>query len=63
MADRIERIAAAVGDPTRVIAGTDCGFETAAGSKMVVPEVAWAKLASLAEGAAIASERIFGRRP
>ena len=60
VADRIERIAHAVGDPHRIIAGTDCGFETAAGSKMVVPEVVWAKLKSLSEGAAIASKRLFG---
>jgi 5-methyltetrahydropteroyltriglutamate--homocysteine methyltransferase len=60
IADRIERIATAVGDPHRIIAGTDCGFETAAGSKMVVPEVVWAKLKSLSEGAAIASTRLLG---
>lgn len=60
VADRIERIANTVGDPTRIIAGTDCGFETAAGSKMIIEEVVWAKLRSLAEGAAIASRRLFG---
>jgi 5-methyltetrahydropteroyltriglutamate--homocysteine methyltransferase len=60
VADRIERVAETVGDPRRVIAGTDCGFETAAGSKMVVEEVVWAKLKSLSEGAAIASQRLFG---
>jgi 5-methyltetrahydropteroyltriglutamate--homocysteine methyltransferase len=60
VADRIERLAIAVGDPARVTAGTDCGFETAAGSKMVVPEVVWAKLKSLSAGAAIASRRLFG---
>jgi 5-methyltetrahydropteroyltriglutamate--homocysteine methyltransferase len=59
VADRIERIAQAVGDPRRIIAGTDCGFETSAGSKMVIEEVVWAKLRSLAEGAAIASERLL----
>ena len=61
VADRIERIARAVGDAHRIIAGTDCGFETAAGSKMVVPEVVWAKLKSLSEGAAIVSKRLFGK--
>jgi 5-methyltetrahydropteroyltriglutamate--homocysteine methyltransferase len=60
VADRIERIAEAVGDPHRIIAGTDCGFETAAGSKLVVEEVVWAKLKALAEGAAIASKRLLG---
>jgi 5-methyltetrahydropteroyltriglutamate--homocysteine methyltransferase len=60
VADRIERIARAVGDPRRIIAGTDCGFETAAGSKMVIEDVVWAKLRSLSDGAAIASKRLFG---
>lgn len=44
----------------RVIAGTDCGFATFAGpGNPVVPSVVWAKLAALAEGAAIASERLW----
>ncbi|MCL4870075.1 MAG: cobalamin-independent methionine synthase II family protein [Anaerolineae bacterium] len=60
VADRIERIAQTVGDPHRILAGPDCGFETAAGSKMVVEQVVWAKLRSLTEGAAIASQRLFG---
>lgn len=60
VADRLQRIAEAMGDPRRIIAGTDCGFETAAGSKIVVEEVVWAKLRSLSEGAAIASKRLFG---
>lgn len=60
VADRIERIAKAVDDPSKIIAGTDCGFETAAGSKMVIEEVVWAKLRSLSEGARIASLRLFG---
>jgi 5-methyltetrahydropteroyltriglutamate--homocysteine methyltransferase len=60
VADRIERIATAVGDPRRIIAAPDCGFETAAGSKMVVEEVVWAKLRALVEGAAVASRRLLG---
>jgi 5-methyltetrahydropteroyltriglutamate--homocysteine methyltransferase len=60
VAERIERIVQVIGNPQRIIAGTDCGFETAAGSKMVVEEVVWAKLRSLAEGAAIASKRLLG---
>ena len=60
VADRIERIARAVGDPRRIIAGTDCGFETAAGSKTVIEDIVWAKLQSLSEGAAIASKRLLG---
>jgi 5-methyltetrahydropteroyltriglutamate--homocysteine methyltransferase len=59
VADRIVLVAEAVGDPTRIIAGTDCGLETSAGVSMVVPDIAWAKLASLVEGARIASKRLF----
>ncbi len=58
VADRLERIAAAVGDPHRVIAGTDCGFDTSAGMGRVAEDVVWAKLKSLAEGARIASKRL-----
>ncbi|HVR30168.1 MAG TPA: hypothetical protein VMS86_11620 [Thermoanaerobaculia bacterium] len=60
VADRIERVARVVGDPTRVLAGTDCGFETAAGLGTVAQEVVWQKLRSLVEGAAIASGRLYG---
>ena len=42
----------------RVIAGTDCGFSTFAGFGAVDPEIVWAKLATLAAGAALASERL-----
>jgi 5-methyltetrahydropteroyltriglutamate--homocysteine methyltransferase len=58
VADRIERVAAAVGDPHRVIAGTDCGFDTSAGMGRVAEDVVWAKLKALAEGARLASERL-----
>jgi 5-methyltetrahydropteroyltriglutamate--homocysteine methyltransferase len=61
MADRLAMVARAVGDPRRIIAGTDCGFETTAGLTTVVPEIAWAKLSSLVAGARIASQRTFGR--
>ena len=60
VADRIERVARAVGDPSRVMAGTDCGFETSAGFVSVAPSVSWAKLRALVEGAGIASRRLFG---
>ncbi|MBI1212569.1 MAG: hypothetical protein GC190_13985 [Alphaproteobacteria bacterium] len=60
VATRIERAAKAVGDPARVMAGTDCGFETSAGYVMVVEDVVWAKLRALRDGAAIASGRVFG---
>ncbi len=59
VADRLERVAQVVGDPHRVIAGTDCGFDTSAGMGRVAEDVVWAKLRSLAEGARIASVR-FG---
>ena len=59
MADRIERVAKAIGDPHRVIAGTDCGFETSTGVQAIHDDVVWAKLRALAEGAAIASKRLF----
>jgi 5-methyltetrahydropteroyltriglutamate--homocysteine methyltransferase len=60
IADRLERVAAAVGDPRRVLAGTDCGLETSAGNSRVAEDVAWGKLAALSEGARIASRRLFG---
>jgi 5-methyltetrahydropteroyltriglutamate--homocysteine methyltransferase len=58
VADRLERVSAAVGDPRRVIAGTDCGFDTSAGMGRVAEDVVWAKLKALAEGAKIASGRL-----
>jgi 5-methyltetrahydropteroyltriglutamate--homocysteine methyltransferase len=59
VADRIERVAAAVGDPRRVLAGTDCGFDTSAGMGRVAEDVVWAKLKALVEGARLASARLF----
>jgi 5-methyltetrahydropteroyltriglutamate--homocysteine methyltransferase len=59
VADRIERVAAVVGDPARVLAGSDCGFDTSAGWGRVAEDVVWAKLASLSEGARLASQRLF----
>jgi len=61
VASRIEEIARLIDDPRRVLAGTDCGFDTSAGNSRVAPEVAWSKLRTLAEGARIASERLFSR--
>jgi 5-methyltetrahydropteroyltriglutamate--homocysteine methyltransferase len=60
VADRLERVAAVVGDPARVLAGTDCGFDTSAGWGRVAEDVVWAKLASLRDGARLASQRLFG---
>jgi 5-methyltetrahydropteroyltriglutamate--homocysteine methyltransferase len=59
VADRIVQAVDAVGDRTRVIASTDCGFGTFAGSEMVAPSVVWAKLAALAEGARLATRRLW----
>ena len=59
VADRIEAVVSSIGDPQRVIAGTDCGFDTAAGLRDVAEEVVWAKLAALSKGAEIASNRLL----
>ena len=56
VAQRIEKFTNIVGSE-RVIAGSDCGFGTFAGFGAVDPDIAFAKLASLAEGAKIATER------
>jgi 5-methyltetrahydropteroyltriglutamate--homocysteine methyltransferase len=61
VADRIERVAEVVGDPSRVLAGTDCGFDTSAGWGRVAEDVVWAKLSSLRDGARLASDRLFLR--
>jgi 5-methyltetrahydropteroyltriglutamate--homocysteine methyltransferase len=58
VADRICQAVDALGDPTRVIASTDCGFGTFAGSEMCVESVVWAKLRALKEGAGIADRRL-----
>jgi len=61
IAQRIQLYADIVGRE-RVVAGTDCGFATfAAQQNMVVPSIAWAKLAALAEGARIATDRLWGK--
>ena len=57
VAERIARFVDIVG-AERVIAGSDCGFGTFAGFGAVDPEIAYAKLISLAEGAALASARL-----
>lgn len=59
VAERIERVAEMVGDPSRVMAGVDCGFDSAAGAGRVADDVVWAKLSSLRQGADIASQRLF----
>jgi 5-methyltetrahydropteroyltriglutamate--homocysteine methyltransferase len=59
VAERIVRYAKVVGREN-VIAGTDCGFATFAGSKEIHPSIVWAKFKSLSEGAAIASKQLWG---
>jgi 5-methyltetrahydropteroyltriglutamate--homocysteine methyltransferase len=58
VAQRILRFAELVGRE-RVIAGTDCGFGTFAGFGPIYPAIAWLKMKSLAEGAAMASARLW----
>jgi 5-methyltetrahydropteroyltriglutamate--homocysteine methyltransferase len=57
VADRLVRLGKIIGKD-RVIAGTDCGFDTFIRFSLVDPGVAWLKLASLSEGAAIASQEL-----
>ena len=58
VAQRIEQYARLVGREN-VIAGTDCGFGTSAGRARVHPSIMWAKFGALAEGAQIASKRLW----
>ena len=58
VADRLVRLANVVGRE-RVIAGTDCGFDTFIRFSAVDPDVAWLKLRALAEGAALASGELW----
>ena len=59
VADRIMHYASVVGREN-VIAGTDCGFGTSADRTRVAPSISWAKLQALAEGARLASTRLWG---
>lgn len=59
IADRIGQTVRAIGDRTRVIAGTDCGFGTFAAWELVAESVVWAKLKALSEGARRATERLW----
>ena len=56
VAQRLERFTGIVGQD-RVIAGSDCGFGTFAGFGAVDPEIAFAKMTALSEGAKLASDR------
>ena len=60
VADRLRQaVEATGGDPARVLAGTDCGFDTSAGSNRVDRGVVWLKLRSMREGADLASRELF----
>ncbi len=60
VAERLVRFAEIVGRE-RVMAGSDCGFSTFAGFGPVDPDVTYMKLESMAQGARIASERLWKR--
>jgi 5-methyltetrahydropteroyltriglutamate--homocysteine methyltransferase len=59
VADRIEQAARAMGDPHRILAGTDCGFDTSTGLGKVAEEVVWEKLRALRAGAELATRRLL----
>ena len=59
VANRICEAVGAVGDRSRVIAGTDCGFGTSAGTEAVSADVVWAKLKTCRDGADIATKRLW----
>ncbi|MBV8837400.1 MAG: epoxyalkane--coenzyme M transferase, partial [Alphaproteobacteria bacterium] len=60
VADRIVNFAKIIGREN-VIAGTDCGFAQGETLQRVHPQVMWAKLESLAEGARIATKELWGK--
>jgi 5-methyltetrahydropteroyltriglutamate--homocysteine methyltransferase len=59
VADRILAAVDVIGDRTRVLAGVDCGFGTFAGSQLVEESVVWTKLATLKQGADLATRRLW----
>jgi len=61
VAERIVRLAKIVGRD-KVMGGTDCGFAQSPFARRVHPSIMWAKLKSLAEGARIATEILWGKR-
>ncbi len=58
VAQRIQRFASVAGREN-VIASNDCGFATSAAGDEVHPDVAWAKLKSLSDGAGLATKRLW----
>jgi 5-methyltetrahydropteroyltriglutamate--homocysteine methyltransferase len=61
VAERLVRLANLVGGDN-VIGGTDCGFAQGAFVQRVHPSIQWAKLEALAEGAKLASRRLWGAK-
>jgi 5-methyltetrahydropteroyltriglutamate--homocysteine methyltransferase len=61
VADRLVRLANVVGRDA-VIGGTDCGFAQGAFIRRVHPTIQWAKLEALAEGARLATKRLWGSK-
>ncbi|MGH6679784.1 MAG: hypothetical protein ACREDL_12840 [Bradyrhizobium sp.] len=61
VARRILRFAGVVGREN-VIAGSDCGFATFAGSKEIHPSIVWAKMKALSDGAKIASKELWRKK-
>ena len=59
VAEVLERAAAVVDDPSCILVGTDCGFDTSAGMGSVTPDVVWAKLRAMRQGADLAASRLF----
>jgi 5-methyltetrahydropteroyltriglutamate--homocysteine methyltransferase len=59
VAQRLVRYAEGV-DREQVMAGADCGFGTFAGTPMVHPDIVFAKLGAMVEGAALASRKLWG---
>jgi 5-methyltetrahydropteroyltriglutamate--homocysteine methyltransferase len=60
VADRICQWVDAIDDRERVVASTDCGFESFAAFAFVAEDVCWAKLRMLTEGAQLATKRLWG---
>jgi 5-methyltetrahydropteroyltriglutamate--homocysteine methyltransferase len=58
VAQRLTQYAQVVGREN-VMAGTDCGFGTIAGMQVVVPTVVWAKFQAMAQGAELATQRLW----
>ncbi|UGS38968.1 cobalamin-independent methionine synthase II family protein [Capillimicrobium parvum] len=58
VAGRLTRLANVIG-AERVVAGTDCGFDTFIRFSQVDPGVAWLKLRAMSDGAELASQQLF----